>query len=257
VAALLTDLDRTGLLETTMVILCGEFSRTPRMNDGGNGGAPRSMGTPGRDHWGNAMFALVAGGGIKGGRIVGSTDARGERVLIRHRLSGRPLARSPTLLGEKLQRRRRLAPRHRPRPPDRFPTVFVGEDGIDEGGIQKEFFQLIFAKIFDVSYGMFVYDDESRFFWFNRASLENEREFELIGMILGAAIYNGVVLDARFPHIVYKKLMGQPVGLDDLAIAFPLLARSFQQLLDMQSDDDMTPMSPTWPSDRLYFESVP
>ncbi|KOO24665.1 ubiquitin-protein ligase e3a isoform 2 [Chrysochromulina tobinii] len=116
---------------------------------------------------------------------------------------------------------------------------FVGEDGIDEGGIQKEFFQLIFAKIFDVSYGMFVYDDESRFFWFNRASLENEREFELIGMILGAAIYNGVVLDARFPHIVYKKLMGQPVGLDDLAIAFPLLARSFQQLLDMQSDDDI------------------
>ena len=83
VAALLTDLDRTGLLETTMVILCGEFSRTPRMNDGGNGGAPRSMGTPGRDHWGNAMFALVAGGGIQGGRIVGSTDARGERVKDR------------------------------------------------------------------------------------------------------------------------------------------------------------------------------
>jgi uncharacterized protein (DUF1501 family) len=66
-----------------MVILCGEFSRTPRMNDGGNGGAPRSMGTPGRDHWGNAMFALVAGGGIQGGRIVGSTDARGEQVKDR------------------------------------------------------------------------------------------------------------------------------------------------------------------------------
>ena len=83
VAGLLEDLDRSGLLATTMVILCGEFSRTPRMNDGGNGGAPRSMGTPGRDHWGNAMFALVAGGGIQGGRIVGSTDARGERVKDR------------------------------------------------------------------------------------------------------------------------------------------------------------------------------
>lgn len=83
VAGLLADLSRRGLLETTMVILCGEFSRTPRMNDGGNGGPPRSMGTPGRDHWGNAMFALVAGGGIKGGRIVGSTDARGERVKDR------------------------------------------------------------------------------------------------------------------------------------------------------------------------------
>jgi uncharacterized protein (DUF1501 family) len=61
-----------------LVILCGEFSRTPRMNDGGNGGPPGSMGTPGRDHWGNAMFCLLGGGGIKGGRIVGSTNAKGE-----------------------------------------------------------------------------------------------------------------------------------------------------------------------------------
>jgi hypothetical protein len=49
------------------------------MNDGGNGGPPGSMGTPGRDHWGNAMSILVAGGGVKGGRLVGSTDAKGER----------------------------------------------------------------------------------------------------------------------------------------------------------------------------------
>jgi len=109
---------------------------------------------------------------------------------------------------------------------------FAGEDGIDEGGVQKEFFQLIFAQIFDVSYGMFVYDEDARLYWFNRSSLENEREFELIGIILGAAIYNGVILDARFPHVVYKKLMGQPVGLADLKRAFPPLARGFQQLLD-------------------------
>jgi hypothetical protein len=79
VATLLDDLHARGRLDSVMVVLCGEFSRTPRMNDGGNGGPPRSKGTPGRDHWGNAMFALVAGGGIKGGRIVGSTDAKGER----------------------------------------------------------------------------------------------------------------------------------------------------------------------------------
>jgi len=114
---------------------------------------------------------------------------------------------------------------------------FAGEDGIDEGGVQKEFFQLIFAQIFDVSFGMFVYDEDSRLFWFNRASLENEREFELIGIILGAAIYNGVILDARFPHVVYKKLMGQPVGLDDLSKAFPPLANSFMQMLTMDAAD--------------------
>jgi hypothetical protein len=79
VTALFSDLDERGLLDTTLVVLCGEFSRTPRMNDGGNGGPPRSMGSPGRDHWGEAMFCLLGGGGIRGGQIVGSTDAKGYR----------------------------------------------------------------------------------------------------------------------------------------------------------------------------------
>ena len=78
VSALFLDLTTRGLYDDVLVMLCGEFSRTPRMNDGGNGGAPMSMGTPGRDHWGNAMFCLLGGGGIQGGRIVGSTNARGE-----------------------------------------------------------------------------------------------------------------------------------------------------------------------------------
>ncbi|MBM3980980.1 MAG: DUF1501 domain-containing protein [Planctomycetes bacterium] len=83
VASLFEDLDERGLLETTLVVLCGEFSRTPKMNDGGNGGAPMSMGTPGRDHWGNAMFCLMGGGGIKGGQVIGSTDRLGQRPHTR------------------------------------------------------------------------------------------------------------------------------------------------------------------------------
>jgi hypothetical protein len=77
VSALFRDLDDRGLLDSTLVVLCGEFSRTPKMNDGGNGGAPMSMGTPGRDHWGNSMFCLLGGGGVKGGQVVGSTDRLG------------------------------------------------------------------------------------------------------------------------------------------------------------------------------------
>lgn len=73
VASLLSDLDDRGLLESTLVLLCGEFSRTPRMNDGSG------RGTPGRDHWGNSMFTLLAGGGIRGGQVYGSTDTKGER----------------------------------------------------------------------------------------------------------------------------------------------------------------------------------
>lgn len=75
---LFTDLATRGLSDRVLVVVCGEFSRTPKMNNGGNGGAPMSMGTPGRDHWGNAMFCLLGGGGLKGGQIVGSTNERGE-----------------------------------------------------------------------------------------------------------------------------------------------------------------------------------
>ncbi len=78
VSALFTDLSERGLYDKVLVVLCGEFSRTPRMNDGGNGGPPGSMGTPGRDHWGNAMCCLLGGGGVNGGRIVGSTNRLGE-----------------------------------------------------------------------------------------------------------------------------------------------------------------------------------
>jgi hypothetical protein len=83
VSALFEDLQQRGLLDRVLVVLCGEFSRTPRMNDGGNGGAPRSMGTPGRDHWGNSMFCLMGGGGLRGGQVVGSTDRLGQAPRTR------------------------------------------------------------------------------------------------------------------------------------------------------------------------------
>jgi hypothetical protein len=82
-SGLFTDLTERGLFDSTLIMLFGEFSRTPRMNNGGNGGPAGSMGTPGRDHWGDAMFCLMAGGGIRGGQVIGSTDAKGHRPLTR------------------------------------------------------------------------------------------------------------------------------------------------------------------------------
>lgn len=78
VSSLLIDLEQRGLLGKVMVVVCGEFGRTPKMNDGGNGGPPLSQGTPGRDHWGNALSVLIAGGGLKGGQVIGSTNRLGE-----------------------------------------------------------------------------------------------------------------------------------------------------------------------------------
>jgi hypothetical protein len=66
VSALLDDLADSGLLRDTLVIVTGEFGRTPRINR-----------DAGRDHWGSVMSLLLAGGGIQGGRVIGATDRLG------------------------------------------------------------------------------------------------------------------------------------------------------------------------------------
>ena len=75
-AALLKDLKDHGLLESTVVWCCGEFGRGPKVDwqPPWNGG---------RNHYGNVFTALIAGGGFKGGRIVGSSDAKAEEVKDR------------------------------------------------------------------------------------------------------------------------------------------------------------------------------
>lgn len=79
VGALLEDLDQRGILDDTLVVVMGEFSRTPRLN---NGLAGQSS-VPGRDHWGNAISVMMAGGGLKTGQIVGSTNSKGEHPVDR------------------------------------------------------------------------------------------------------------------------------------------------------------------------------
>ncbi|KAG7395958.1 putative E3 ubiquitin-protein ligase HTD2 [Phytophthora boehmeriae] len=113
---------------------------------------------------------------------------------------------------------------------------FVGEEGIDEGGVQKEFFQILIRQLLDPAYGMFTYDEETRTLWFNSDSLEATMEYELIGTLLGLAIYNSVILDVSFPHIVYKKIMGCSLGLGDLEVALPELGRGLRQMLNFQGN---------------------
>lgn len=118
---------------------------------------------------------------------------------------------------------------------------FQGEEGIDAGGVQKEFFQLIMREIFDPRYGMFTLMEDTRLYWFSQVSLpENENEYELIGVLLGLAIYNSVILDMHFPVVVYKKLMGYQPTLEDLHQLNPQLASGLQQLLDFEGDVENT-----------------
>lgn len=74
VATLVDDLEMHGMLDSTVVLVMGEFGRTPRINQGLPGIDP----VPGRDHWGEVMSVLVAGGGFAQGRVIGSSNSRGE-----------------------------------------------------------------------------------------------------------------------------------------------------------------------------------
>jgi len=69
---------------------------------------------------------------------------------------------------------------------------------------------------------MFTYDEETRYCWINGASLESERKFELVGMVIGLALYNGVILGASFPQLMYKKLLDENIDLEDFKEAFPV-----------------------------------
>jgi hypothetical protein len=71
VAALLDDLEARGLLETTLVLMLGEFGRTPKL--GGNVGTSQYV-PDGRDHWAGVFFLWAAGGGIRGGQVIGASD---------------------------------------------------------------------------------------------------------------------------------------------------------------------------------------
>lgn len=114
---------------------------------------------------------------------------------------------------------------------------FSGEQGIDEGGVSKEFFQLIIEEIFNPDYGMFINNDDTNTVWFNSTSFENEAQFTLIGIVLGLAIYNNIILAVNFPMVVYRKLMGMKGSFADLADWNPVLFNSLKSMLDHPEND--------------------
>lgn len=70
VSALITDLRERGLDKRVMLVVTGEFGRTPKLET--------AKDRPGRDHWPQAMSVLVSGGGLRDGIVVGSTNSKGE-----------------------------------------------------------------------------------------------------------------------------------------------------------------------------------
>ena len=88
VTALIEDIYERGLDQRVLVVVTGEFGRTPKINyrpstGAGNASAPAGTKQPGRDHWPRAYSNIWAGGGIETGRFIGATDPRGEDSIER------------------------------------------------------------------------------------------------------------------------------------------------------------------------------
>ena len=112
---------------------------------------------------------------------------------------------------------------------------FIGEAGVDQGGVRKEFFILLIRQIFDPNYGMFSYNKKTRLYWFNHYSFEPKIKYELIGTIFGLAIYNNTILDVKLPLAVYKKLLGIKPCLKDLKECDNELYKNLDYLLKQNS----------------------
>ncbi|KAJ5671711.1 hypothetical protein N7507_000838 [Penicillium longicatenatum] len=113
-----------------------------------------------------------------------------------------------------------------------------GEEGLDHGGVQQEFFCVLMAEALDPSYGMFTMDSRHRISWFRPCSLEPLYKFELIGLLMSIAVYNGITLPINFPIAFYRKLLGTKVKhLDHIRDGWPELTSGLEALLSWTDGD--------------------
>jgi hypothetical protein len=113
-----------------------------------------------------------------------------------------------------------------------------GEEGLDHGGVQQEFFRVLMSEALDPSYGMFTLDSRHRISWFQPCSWEPLYKFELIGLLMSIAVYNGLTLPISFPVAFYRKLLGLKVKhLDHIRDGWPELTQGLNSLLNWADGD--------------------
>lgn len=113
---------------------------------------------------------------------------------------------------------------------------FVNEPAIDEGGVIKEYFQLLLKEIFRPEFAMFIFNEDRRIYWFNGFSFESPINFELIGTLLGLASSNQILLDIPILPTCYKILLGQSPNFDDLELWQPEVANSLKYILEYDAE---------------------
>jgi len=94
---------------------------------------------------------------------------------------------------------------------------FANEPGIDEGGVRKEYFSLIMKEVISPKYGMWKFNEDVQLYWINGMTFEMPINYELVGILMGIAIYNNTFIDLPFPRASFKLLLDEQPTLDDLA----------------------------------------
>ena len=116
---------------------------------------------------------------------------------------------------------------------------FTGEEGQDEGGVRREFFQVLIRRLFDETYGMFTHDPDTHATWFSQSIIDSEdteQLFQVCGTVIGLAVYNNEHgIQIHFPLALFKKLKGEALSLADLQDVNPKVWMSLQQLLAWQA----------------------
>lgn len=113
-----------------------------------------------------------------------------------------------------------------------------GEDGFDSGGVQQEFMRLAIAQCLDPDYGAFTIDDRTRMAWFLPGSLVELWKYELIGLLVSIAVFNGLTLPITFPRALYRRLLGASTEeLHHIADGWPELASGLSALLEWDEKD--------------------
>ena len=118
----------------------------------------------------------------------------------------------------------------------RLVVKFVGEEGVDYGGVAKEWFSLVSREVLNPAYGLFEYCREDIYvLQINADSAINPTHlsyFQFVGRVLGMALFHGHLLHAAFTIPFYKGLLKHQMGVDDVAPVDPQLHTSLRWLLE-------------------------
>ncbi|KAK2871843.1 hypothetical protein FQN49_002768 [Arthroderma sp. PD_2] len=113
-----------------------------------------------------------------------------------------------------------------------------GEEGVDQGGVQQEFFRMVITEALDPAFGMFTVDSRSGMYYFQPCAFEPLYKFELLGLLVSLALYNGVTLPVDFPIALYRRLLGLKVKTTDhIRVGWPDLAKGLDELLAWEDGD--------------------